>query len=258
MPVGFAKAIITASSGGGSGAGTSAGNAAVSAKQAYDLGLRTNKAWVTIPNNGPFEFDFDPSDRYGTGENGWIKYDRWFFGANNSNIHWTQYGSPNSIYPAWSTDNNTSSNNTINEGRFRIGREQSHQGGNSLSTIRYRLPAHTSMRWWMQAHTYGSDTADCGYMNENFYGIINNNPYENNGSGYWTVVWDGNPSGSWGSNMLSLDPGNWCSGNNYHSNSQYRSWGNERGVAYNSYIIHGTTDAYNEYRIMNEWELWLH
>ena len=258
MPVGFAKAIITASSGGGSGAGTNAGNPAVSAKQAYDLGLRTNKAWVTIPNNGPFEFDFDPSDRYGTNEYGWIKYDRWFFGANYNNINWTQYGSPSSIYPAWSTDNNTSSNNTISEGRFRIGREQSHQGGNSLSTIRYRLPAHTSVRWWMQANTYGSDTADCGYMNENFYGIINNSPYENNGSGYWTVVWDGNPSGSWGSNMLSLDPGNWCSGNNYHSNSQYRSWGSQRGETYNAYCIHGTTDAYNEYRIMNEWELWLH
>ena len=82
--------------------------------------------------------------------------------------------------------------------------------------------------------------------------IYDNNPYENNGSGYWTVVWDGNPGGSWNSNIRSLDPGNWCSGNNYHSNSQYRSWGSQRGETYNSYIIHGTTDAYNEYRIMME------
>ena len=257
-PIGLAKAILTSGIGESSGNGSSASNYALSARDAYNAGRRASTAWVMIPGNQAFEFDFDSSDRYGTGERGWIKYDRWFFGANYSQIDWNQYGSPSTIYPAWTEDNNTSSNTTIDTGRFRIGREQSHQGGNSLSTIRYRLPAHTSVRWWMQAHTYGSDTADCGYMNENFYGIINNSPYENNGSGYWTVVWDGNPSGSWGSNMLSLDPGNWCSGNNYHSNSQYRSWGSQRGETYNAYCIHGTTDAYNEYRIMNEWELWLH
>ncbi len=257
-PVGWAQGVITTASGGGGGNGATSQNPADSGRAAYEGGLRTSKAWITIPGNGAFEFDYDYGDRYGTGEYGWIKYDRWFFGANYSNISWTQYGSPNSIYPAWSTDNNTHSNNTISEGRFRIGKEESHNGGNSLSTIRYRLPAHTSVRWWMQAHTYGGDTADCGYMNENYYGIINNSPYENNGNGYWTVIWDGSPSGSWGSNMLSLDPGNWCSGNNWHSGSQYRSWGSERGTSYNSYCIHGTTDAYREYRIMNEWELWLH
>ena len=156
-PIGFAKAIITTASGAGGGNGSSAGNPAISAKEAYNGGLRGSTAWVSIPGNGSFQFQYDDSDRYGTNEYGWINYDRWFFGNNYSQIDWLRYGSPSSIIPAWTEDNNTDSHTSIGTGRFRIGREQSHQGGNSLSTIRYRLPAHTSMRWWMQAHTYGSD-----------------------------------------------------------------------------------------------------
>ena len=123
-PIGLAKAILTSGIGESSGNGSSASNYALSARDAYNAGRRASTAWVMIPGNQAFEFDFDSSDRYGTGERGWIKYDRWFFGANYSQIDWNQYGSPSTIYPAWTEDNNTSSNTTIDTGRFRIGREQ--------------------------------------------------------------------------------------------------------------------------------------
>ena len=62
-PIGFAKAIITTASGAGGGNGSSAGNPAISAKEAYNGGLRGSTAWVSIPGNGSFQFQYDDSDR---------------------------------------------------------------------------------------------------------------------------------------------------------------------------------------------------
>ena len=109
--------------------------------------------------SGAFQFEYDAGDRYGTGDRGWIKYDSAFFGANNAAITHVEYGSPSSIIPAWNTNSTSStSNDTINQGRLRIGREQSHQGGNSLSTIRCSLPKLTKARYQMSAQSGGADT----------------------------------------------------------------------------------------------------
>ena len=74
------------------------------------------------------------------------------------------------------------------------------------------------------------------------------------------VIWDGNTSGNFSSNMLITDPGNLTSGNNSHSqNTSVLSFGSQRGSVSNPpFAIWGTTDAYREYRYTNEWTLWLH
>jgi len=248
--------------GGGGGVGLSSGNPALSGRHAYQNGRTSGgQVWVEIPGDGAFLFDYDASDRYGSGDNGWIRYDAGFFGANNGSISWQAYGSPSSIIPAWNTNSTSStSNDTINQGRLRIGREQSHQGGNSLSTIRCSLPKLTKARYQMSANSGGADTADFGSFTQNFSGIVNNSPYQNNGSGYWCVIWDGNPSGNFSSNMLILDPGNLRSGNGSYSQTiGPLSFGTERGSSSQvPQIIWGTTDAYREYSYINSWELWLH
>ena len=247
---------------GGGNRGGSSSNPAFSGKDAYEQGNQTSgTVWVTIPGSGAFEFDYDATDRFGTGDNGWIKYDAAFFGANNSAIAHTEYGSPGTIIPAWNTNSDTSTNNdTIGQGTHRIGRNQTHSGGNSLSTIRCSLPKLTKARYQMSANSGGADTADFGSFTQNFSGIVNNSPYQNNGSGYWCVIWDGNPSGNFSSNMLILDPGNLRSGNGSYSQTiGPLSFGTERGSSSQvPQIIWGTTDAYREYSYINSWELWLH
>ena len=94
--------------------------------------------------SGAFQFEYDAGDRYGTGDKVGLNMTLRFFGANNAAIAHVEYGSPSSIIPAWNTNSTSStSNDTISQGRLRIGREQSHQGGNSLSTIRCSLPKLT-------------------------------------------------------------------------------------------------------------------
>ena len=76
----------------------------------------------------------------------------------------------------------------------------------------------------------GADTADFGSFTQNFSGIVNNSPYQNNGSGYWAVLFSGNASGSFGSDMLILDNGTLQSGNgSYSNNTSVLSFGTERG-----------------------------
>lgn len=248
--------------GGGSGVGTTAGNPALSGRHAYQNGRTSSgQVWVEIPGDGAFLFDYDASDRYGSGDSGWIRYDAGFFGANNGSIDWQAYGSPSSIIPAWNTNSTNSTNHdTINQGTLRIGREQSHQGGNSLSTIRISLPRLTKAHYAMSATAGGSQTADFGNFTQNYSGIINNSPYQNNGNGYWSLIWDGNPGGNPSSNWLITDPGNLRSGNGgYSQNIGPLSFGNERGSASQiPKMIWGTCDAYNEYSFIQSWTLWLH
>lgn len=244
---------------GGDVAGSSIDNPAASAKEAYDAGHTGATAFIRIGSN-VYEMEYDETDRYGSGDRGWVKYDNGFFGQNNSTIPWTKYGSPSTIIPAWNTNSTSStSDDTISNGTHRIGREQSHAGGNSLSTIRCDLPAHTKVHYTASYVSGGSQTADFGAFTQNFNGIVNNQPYENNGSGYWAVIYSGT-QGSFANDMLIIDPGNLTSGNNAHSqNIGPLDWGNQRGTSgAPPKVIWGTTDAYNEYRYTNAWTLWLH
>tara|TARA_B100001250_G_scaffold38201_1_gene30492 strand:+ start:6056 stop:7966 length:1911 start_codon:yes stop_codon:yes gene_type:complete len=238
-------------------AGASEDNPAVSAKQAAADGFTGDKIWMTIGSTA-YEMDFDPTDRYGSGDTGWVKFDNTVFGANNSTIDYTVYGSPSSIIPAFNNSSvDSTSNSTISSGTHRIGRNQSHNGGNSLSTIRIMLPKLTRVRYNASYVSGGNDTADFGSFNQNYSGIINNNPYENNGSGYWAVIWDGDSSGNFSNSMLIIDPGNLTSGNQSHSQTILSgSFSGETTT--DPYIIWGTTDAYREYRYTNSWELWIH
>ena len=86
-----------------------------------------------------------------------------FFGANNAAIAYTVYGSPSNIIPAFNINSTTStSNDTINQGTHRIGREQTHSGGNSLSTIRIALPKLTKCNFVSSRTAGGFHTADFG------------------------------------------------------------------------------------------------
>ena len=244
---------------GGSVVGSAIDNPANSAKEAYDAGHTGSTVFLRI-GGSVYEMQYDSSNRYGDGSFGWAKYDNGFFGANNSTINWTKYGSPNSIIPAWNTNSTSStSDDTLSQGTHRIGREQSHQGGNSLSTIRVMVPAHTKVHYQADYVSGGSQTADFGAFTRNFNGIVNNQPYQNNGSGYWAVCYSGT-QGSWNNDMLVLDNGDLRSGNGPHSqNIGPLNWGSQRGTSgAPPYIIWGTTDAYNEYRYTNNWTLWFH
>ena len=239
--------------------GSSADNPAVSAKSAYAAGLTdVTTIWITIGSTA-YETQYDPTDRYGDGKVGWAKIDNTFFGNNNTTISHTEYGSPSSMIPAWNTNSNTStSNDTISTGRLRVGREQSHSpsGNNSLSTVRFTLPKLTAARYTGAHQSGGSDTADFGSFTQNFDGIRNNSPYQNNGNGYWVVVYSGGTTG-FSTDMLIMDPGNRGSGNqSFTSTSGVVSYSTE--TTNNPVIIWGTTDAYNEFMYVNSFELWVH
>lgn len=242
------------------GLGSSADQPAASAAEAYAGGLTSgNSAWITIGNQA-YLMEYDPTDRFGTGDSGWVKFDNNFFGLNYQTIPYLKYGSTSTIQPAFNNISSTSvTDDTISSGTHRIGREQTHGGGNSLSTIRIQLPFFQKAQYAASYQGGGSDTADFGAFTQNFTGIINNTPYEDNGSGYWAVLWSGT-SGNWTNDMLIVDPGNLGSGNNAHTaNTGVLSYSTQRGTTANPpYIIWGTTDAYNEYRYTNSWTLWLH
>ena len=54
---------------GGGNRGGSSSNPALSGGDAYDQGNQTSgTVWVTIPGSGAFEFQYDATDRYGTGD----------------------------------------------------------------------------------------------------------------------------------------------------------------------------------------------
>ena len=74
------------------------------------------------------------------------------------------------------------------------------------------------------------------------------------------MVFSGNASGNFNSDMLVLDNGDLRSGNgSYSVNTSVLSFGTERGSSSQvPQVIWGTTDAYNEYCYTNSWELWLH
>ena len=112
------------------------------------------------------------------------------------------------------------------------------------------------MHYTAQYVSGGNDTADFGAFTQNFSGIIGNNPYQNNGSGYWAVIWSGN-NGSWNNDMTIIDPGNLTSGNNSHSQT-IGPVGFSGQTSTDPWIIWGTTDAYREYRYTNSWTLWMH
>ncbi|AIX29770.1 hypothetical protein Syn7803US33_89 [Synechococcus phage ACG-2014e] len=244
---------------GGDVVGSSIDNPATSAKEAFAAGHTGATVFIRIGSQ-VYEMEYDQTDRYGTGDQGWIKFDNGFFGTNNSTISSTKYGSPSTMSPAFNTNSTTATGDaTISQGTHRIGRNQSHSGGNSLSTIRITLPAHTKVQYQASYVSGGNDTADFGTFTQNFSGIVNNSPYQNNGSGYWAVIYSGT-AGSFANDMLIIDPGNLTSGNNSHSqNIGPLDWGNQRGTSgAPPQIIWGTTDAYREYRYTNSWTLWLH
>jgi len=242
--------------GGSAIAGSSADNPAISARQAAIDGLTGSIIYLQI-HGAVVSMDYDPTDRFGTGDAGWAKMDAATFGANNTIIPYTVYGSPSTIIPAFNTsDTSSTSNSTLSSGTHRIGREQSHAGGNSLSTIRIALPKLTKVKYDAQYVSGGNQTADFGAFTQNFNGIIGNNPYESNGSGYWAVIWSGN-NGSWNNDMVIIDPGNLTSGNQAHS-QDIGPLGFSSQTSTDPWVIWGTTDAYNEYRYTNSWSIWVH
>tara|TARA_B100001250_G_scaffold38201_1_gene30490 strand:+ start:3146 stop:5056 length:1911 start_codon:yes stop_codon:yes gene_type:complete len=242
--------------GGSTVAGGSESNPAVSARQAGIDGLTGSIIYMTV-HGQVVQMEYDGTDRFGTGDVGWAKMDAATFGANNTIIPYTVYGSPSTIIPAFNTsDNASTSNSTISSGTHRIGREQSHGGGNSLSTIRIGLPKLTKVKYDAQYVSGGQDSADFGSFSQNFNGIIGNNPYENNGSGYWAVIWSGN-NGSWNNDMIIIDPGNLTSGNQSHS-QDIGPLGFSSETSTDPFVIWGTTDAYREYRYTNSWSIWVH
>ena len=245
-----------ASEAGSSIVGSSADNPATSAKEAGEAGLTGSIIYLTI-HGQVVQLEYDASDRYGSGQAGWAKLDNTSFGGNNSIIPYTVYGSPSTIIPAFNSSSpDSTSNTTLSSGTHRIGRNQSHGGGNSLSTIRIGLPKLTRVHYTAQYVSGGNDTADFGAFTQNFSGIIGNNPYQNNGSGYWAVIWSGN-NGSWNNDMTIIDPGNLTSGNNSHSQT-IGPVGFSGQTSTDPWIIWGTTDAYREYRYTNSWTLWMH
>ena len=248
---------------GGGNAGADELNPANSAREAYENGnVDTTSIFVRIAGSGVYEMEYDPSDRFGTGDFGWIKYDAAFFGANNTTINHVEYGTPEgNMQPAWNTNSSTAiTNDTIAQGTHRIGRDITHPGGLSLSTIRCALPRFTKAQYSASYVTGGADTADHAPFTQNFSGIVNNTAYEDNGQGYWAVLYSGNSAGSFATDMLIADPGNLASGNtSYSQNTGVLNFGTERGTSDSPpYIIWGTTDAYREYRYTTGWSLWLH
>ncbi len=243
--------------------GSEAATPALTAKEAYDDGLRGNTIWIKIGNTA-YQMDYDDGDRYGTGERGWANYTNTVFGNNNASIPNSTYGTPANIIPAWNTNSNTStSNDTISTGQLRIGREQSHAGGNSLSTVRCAVPLHTSLYYQLtNAQAGGADTADfgTGWQTGNYgSNIYNNSAYQSNGQGYWCIMHSGNASDTSNStNRRILDPGNLTSGNNSWTTNNYETWGSQLNPNYTPYIIWGTTDAYREYAYIRGWNVWLH
>lgn len=245
-------------------AGSSPSKPVRSGQEAYRAGQLTDGyVWVEIAG-APYLMEYSASDRYGTGELGWVNYSNEFFGRHYFRIPESTYGVPTSIIPAWNTSSSSSTaDSTIGTGQLRIGREQSHIGGNSLSTVRCAVPLHTSLYYQLtDAVAGGNQTADfgTGWQDGNYgYNIFNNNTYQNNGNGYWCIMHSGNAGDTSNStNRRILDPGNLRSQNGPWTTNNYETWGSQLDANYTPYIIWGTTDAYNEYAYIRGWNVWTH
>jgi len=243
--------------------GSAADLPATTAKEAFDDGLRGTSIWIKIGNNA-YQMEYDPTDRFDTGENGWANYSSTVFGVNSGSIPNATFGSPSTIISAWNSNSTTStSNDTIGQGELRIGREQSHAGGNSLGTVRCAAPLHTSLYYQLTDGVGGgADGADfgTGWQSGNYgFNIFNDNPYQNNGQGYWCIMHSGNPSDTNNStNSRILDPGNLRSGNGSWTTNNYESWGTQLNDSFIPYLIWGTTDGFREYAFIRSWNVWLH
>ena len=246
-------------------AGSSPSKPVRSGQEAYRAGQLTDGyVWVEIAG-APYLMEYSASDRYGTGELGWINYSNEFFGQHYFRIPEARYGVPSeNMIPAWNTNSSTSTaNDTISEGKLRIGYELAHVGGNSLSTVRAAMPVHTSLYYQLtDALSAGADTADFGtsWQTGNYgFNIFNNNAYQNNGSGYWCIMHTGNASDTSNStNSRILDPGDLRSGNGSWTTNNYETWGSQLDNTYVPYIIWGTTDAFREIAYIRGWNVWLH
>ena len=86
-------------------------------------------------------YEYDPGDRFGTGHNGWAKFDMTHAGQYYQVHEIETFGTPYQIMPAFSNSNTYQddlTDDSIKQGVFRIGRTIS-PGGNSLTFIRYRM-----------------------------------------------------------------------------------------------------------------------
>lgn len=264
---GSAWATLSAAASGASAIvadGSSAVAAADNPGEAFAAGLTSgSEVWLKVGDTS-LPYEYDPSDRFGTGDEGWALMNHTWFGtyAPAHLVDYESFGQPFSIRPAFTDQADKVSRNTITSGKFRIGMNQRHDqsgsGGDSLSTIRIQMPRMTKARYYKDSRTNGgSDTADYGAFTQNFDGINGNSPYQDNGSGYWQLIWSGRTSGNGGSignDWMIMDNGA-NNQNGYVSSVQTFGAGKP---ATDPWAIWGTTDAYNEYVIYNTWRIWFH
>ena len=247
--------------------GSSAMAAADNPGDAYAAGLTEGtEVWLKVGNE-ILPYEYDPTDRFGTGDLGWAKFDNTHAGTYYNILQATSYGYPRHAEPGW-TDNYDEkvSNDSIKEGKFRIGRNMHWQGqpgenSDCLSAIRYRMPRMTKARYTKGTRRNGgSDTADygTGWNNSNaFDGLNGFNPWQRNQSGYFTVIWSGRTSGNGGSkgnDWMIVDDGDRNS-NNY--NSSVLSFGGGK-PSYDPWITWGSSDCAREYVFIDAWTVWFH
>lgn len=248
--------------------GSSQDNPAISAKEAYASGLRGTTAWILIAGKA-YQMEYDPSDRYSTGEPGWVNYTNTFFGNNHTTISSLEYGNIGTIRSSWDGNSPTNVNGaTIATGSMRIGRNLSHIGGLSLGTIRVALPSLTAARYFAtDAEGGGEDAADFGtgwQAGQNFNAIVNNIPYQNNGSGYFMTIWSGNLAGTWSNDLLIMDDGAANQGFGGNRNGAFtvtsvvRRFATQTKPTVTPYAIWGTVDAFREYAYYRAWNIWIH
>lgn len=246
------------------GTGTSSVNYALSPREAYNAGTTSgNEIFLKVGDN-VLPYEYDPSDRFGTGHNGWAKFDMTHAGQYYQVHEIETFGTPYQIMPAFSNNStyqNHLSDDSIKQGVFRIGRNYAHPGGNSLTFIRYRMPKMTRARYYkVDISNQGDQSPDYGTgwnSGSAFNGVNGRSAWESNGNGYWFVIWSGRTSGQGGSkgnDWLILDNGN-NSSDNYTSSVQAFPQGQAAG---NPWAMWGTTDAYREMVYYRNWYIWFH
>lgn len=240
--------------------GSSAVAAADNPGEAFAAGLTSgNEVWLKVGDTS-LPYEYDPSDRFGTGDEGWALMNHTWFGTYGPShlVDYYSYGSPHTMRAAFTTQSTVNSRNSITSGRFRIGQNSTHSGGNSLSTVRIQMPRMTKARYYKDSRTNGgADTPDYGAFTQNFNGINGNSPYQNNGSGYWQVIWSGRTSGNGGStgnDWMIMDNG--ANNSNGYVSSVQSFGAGKPGT--DPWAIWGTTDAYREYVVYNTWRIWFH
>ena len=241
--------------------GSSAVAAADSPGEAFAAGLTSgSEVWLNVGDTA-LPYTYDPTDRFGTGDEGWALMNHTWFGTYGPShlVPYSSYGSDATILPSFGTNYTAvAGRTTISSGTFRIGLEAQHSGSNSLSTIRIQLPKCTKARYYKDNRQSGGvDAADYGAFTQNFNGINRNSPYENNGSGYWMVIWSGrdsNAGGSIANDWMIMDNG---ANNNNGYVSSVQSFGAGKPST-NPFAIWGTTDAYREFVNYIQWRIWFH